>query len=1126
MKKYTLYVIFFLFLSLSMYGQIFQGPASGSVPSGVTVNTGSFTEEQVPVPGFKPKPIKNLFTVMKLPDLENNILPTGTEGSNYVEDPLINNTDKVTSGDFILTKNFQGVQDQGMYIPPDPYLAVGPNHIVAVVNSRFRILDKSGVVQKTIEGSSWYQSTLANSDPFDPKVIFDHYSNRWVMVWLNVGTSSSYFLISVSDDADPNGVWYNWKLPSNYNGSTSAGNWSDYQGVGYDQNAIYITSNQFSFAGSFNYAKIRIISKTDLYAATPGVINFKDLWDIKTPSPNTNVFGLRPTRNYDNSGEYYLVNNSPYVTGTYFVVYRLTNPLTSPSLTAVTVPVTAYTDPQDASQLGSSYTIDGGSSNLRNEPIVRNGTLHLVHSVKSGTSGLYSSVRYCAINLATNTATSDISMGSDTYFHSYPAVAVDNNNNVAITYSRSATTEYAGAFFTTKPATSNTLTGSKPLKTGNGYYYKTFGGDRNRWGDYNGAWVDPSVDGKIYLLTEYVSSANTWGSWIGELTFTTATTSVTVSAPDGGEHWVVGSAQNITWVSQNVTNVKIEISTDNGTNWSTIVNSVPAAPASYSYTVPNTPSGLCVVRISDVSNASLYDVSNGTFTIGTQTSAYDWEVVTCPVTTDLSAISIVNANISWIAGDGGVVLKSIDGGTTWTKCTNVTGNVDLYAISGYDENKVIVGDGSGNIFRSTDGGTTWTKVSTNAGSFIDVVDYVNSELAYAIGDPTSSVWRLLKSTDGGATWALATSLAAASGEAGWNCAYERVGSSVWFGTNKTKVYKSTTGLEGPWTSGTTSTYTNSYGMAFSDAYKGIVVVNDGTNGKVMRTIDGGANWTATNYPITALSNLADYIEGTGYCWVGTFSNGILHSTDYGTTWIVDRLPGSVAGVNALKVYPDAQNGIAVGPAGLILKSTMTSVVPVELTSFTASATGSYVNLAWKTATENNNSGFEVQRKTNELEIEWTTLGFKPGAGNSTSPIYYYYSDDLSGLSSTYAIYRLKQVDYDGSVNYSNEIKVENVLPTEFSLEQNYPNPFNPSTKINFTLPYNSNVKLEIYSINGEKVATLINEIRSAGFHSYELNTENLTNKVLSSGIYIYRLTSANLTSGVVFSQARKMMLLK
>jgi hypothetical protein len=127
--------------------------------------------------------------------------------------------------------------------------------------------------------------------------------------------------------------------------------------------------------------------------------------------------------------------------------------------------------------------------------------------------------------------------------------------------------------------------------------------------------TDPSAPEKIYILTEYTSSTNTWGSWIGELTFATVNNSVTVTAPDGGEHWVVGTSQNITWTNQNVANVKIEISIDNGTTWTTIAASVSAALGTYAYTVPNTPSGLCLVRISDVTNASINDASNGTFTL-------------------------------------------------------------------------------------------------------------------------------------------------------------------------------------------------------------------------------------------------------------------------------------------------------------------------------------------------------------------------------------------------------------------------------------------------------------------------------------------------------------------------------
>ncbi len=527
-----------------------------------------------------------------------------------------------------------------------------------------------------------------------------------------------------------------------------------------------------------------------------------------------------------------------------------------------------------------------------------------------------------------------------------------------------------------------------------------------------------------------------------------------------------------------------------------------------------------------VSDKPIKGSNSSSEVIENNNSTYDWEIVTSPVTTALSAVCIVNRTNCWIAGDGGVVLKSNNGGTTWTKCTNVTGNVDLYCISAYDENKVIVGDGSGNIFRTTDGGTTWANVSTNAGSFMDVVDYVNADLAYAIGDPTGSVWRLLKSTDGGATWNLATSLAAASGEAGWNCSYERIGLNVWFGTNKTKIYKSSTGLEGPWTSGATGSYVNSYGIAFSDEMNGIATVNDATNGKIMKTTDGGVSWVLTTYPVTGLSNLPDFVHGTPYVWVGTFSSGIRHSSDYGSTWVTDNLPTTVTGINAIKVNPDVNSGIACGAAGLILKSTIPDVIPVELTSFTAFANGGSVNLNWQTATETNNNGFEIQRKLNESDPDWTIVGFKPGAGTTTNITSYSFTDNLICSYSNNLFYRLKQIDFDGSINYSKTIEVENILPTKISLDQNFPNPFNPSTKISFMLPSNSNVLLELYNINGEKVATLINGIKNSGYHVYELDIKNLVNNSLSSGMYIYKLTALDLTSKNVVSLAKKMILLK
>lgn len=232
------------------------------------------------------------------------------------------------------------------------------------------------------------------------------------------------------------------------------------------------------------------------------------------------------------------------------------------------------------------------------------------------------------------------------------------------------------------------------------------------------------------------------------------------------------------------------------------------------------------------------------------------------------------------------------------------------------------------------------------------------------------------------------------------------------------------------------------------------------------------------------------------------------------------------GIRALTFSPTANHNFAysIGSANygrLKLVSTdlnlvENQVVPVELSSFNAIVNDNDVTLNWVTSSELNNSGFWIERlQTYEITIleNWEKVGFVRGEGTTTNQKEYSFIDkDLSGGK---YFYRLKQVDHNGSYEYSDVIKVDVRTLNEYALEQNYPNPFNPVTTIEYVLKANSNAKLTLLNAIGEEVAVLVNDEQDKGFHKVDFNASALAN-----GVYFYRLQAGN------YVQTRKMILLK
>lgn len=194
-----------------------------------------------------------------------------------------------------------------------------------------------------------------------------------------------------------------------------------------------------------------------------------------------------------------------------------------------------------------------------------------------------------------------------------------------------------------------------------------------------------------------------------------------------------------------------------------------------------------------------------------------------------------------------------------------------------------------------------------------------------------------------------------------------------------------------------------------------------------------------------------------------------------------------------------------------------TIVPVELTSFTAQYVGNTTQLNWTTATELNNLGFDIQRSTNGNDF--VMIDFVFGKGTTTEIQNYSYVDNTTSPNLNYA-YRLKQIDFNGSYNYSDVINLGESNPLKFELAQNYPNPFNPATTISIGLPVKSDVALDVYNIVGERVLSLYNGELAAGNYNYTVDASNLT-----SGIYIYVLNAVG-EDGKNSILSRKMTLLK
>jgi len=415
-------------------------------------------------------------------------------------------------------KDFLGLDDSGNSIPPDVNGAAGPDHLMITLNTQVRIMDREGNEISTIStGSFWIGVPGGGGGSFDPKIIYDPYEDRWIFLMPSSSDpSASKLLVAVSENSDPTGNWYRYTFDTDPNNQV----WFDYPNFGFNKHWIVVTGNMF---GNGFYTAMFVLDKADLYNNEP-LVNYSrfEIYD---------GFTLVPAKTYDTEEEdIYCINNAGgnYGGFGYLNLWRVTGGYGNEqveNLGLIQIADTwangSYTSGGNfAPQLGSDLKINTVDARMENM-IYRNGKLWTVHHVylPAGNNPTRSAVQWFELELDGEILQHGrVDDPDGNMFYAFTSMAVNAKEDIMIGYSSFSEEQYASASYSFRYANDppNTLRDSYQYKDGLAPYWKTFGGDRNRWGDYSGTVVDPVDDLDFWTLQEYAdlpTGDDHWATW-------------------------------------------------------------------------------------------------------------------------------------------------------------------------------------------------------------------------------------------------------------------------------------------------------------------------------------------------------------------------------------------------------------------------------------------------------------------------------------------------------------------------------------------------------------------------------------------------------------------------------------
>lgn len=405
---------------------------------------------------------------------------------------------------------------QTIYSPPNPEIAVGPEDVILAVNGAITRFDRNGKSSYTASFFSWFESLMPVICPStyrqclisDPSVRYDQIHGRFLFVAQahDFITNRANFALSVSDGPTFSGGWTHWALDARHEDTVITGNWADFPRLGADAVAVYLTANMFSVSNRFQYAKVRILKKSELYNTATKTLTYQDIWDLKNED-GTAVTSLHPPQFRGRTGDVtaggILVNASDKAKATYLTVWKIDDPA-GPAPTASRSTISGfwpYDYPASAPQLGGPTQLDTNDSRVL-KAIVRDGVLFCARN--TGYADNPVTVTWDRIDLKTMTLVSQARLTNVNAF--YPILEIPATMGPGGVLPNKL---LAGT--TTSPSGALAFAGMTEVKAGEAYYDISSG--LSRWGDHNGSALDP-VSGGMWLIGQYAGQPSMGlGQW-------------------------------------------------------------------------------------------------------------------------------------------------------------------------------------------------------------------------------------------------------------------------------------------------------------------------------------------------------------------------------------------------------------------------------------------------------------------------------------------------------------------------------------------------------------------------------------------------------------------------------------